>query len=63
MVADGEIHSTDFWASVLNPWALWQYAHTMSGAVSLALRCCGGGAFYLLEQSMWSMARLFLASA
>ena len=24
---------SSFWALVLNPWAWWQYAHNMSGAV------------------------------
>src|SRR5208282_4535002 len=29
----GEIMLTSFWGLLLNPWALWQYAHNMSGAV------------------------------
>ncbi|PYU15946.1 MAG: cytochrome ubiquinol oxidase subunit I, partial [Acidobacteria bacterium] len=32
----GEILLADFWALLLNPWALWQYAHNMTGAVITA---------------------------
>ena len=32
-VADGSVQLSSFWQLVLNPWALWQYAHNMSGAV------------------------------
>src|SRR5579883_1759295 len=31
--ADGSVQLSSFWQLVLNPWAWWQYAHTMSGAV------------------------------
>ena len=31
--ADGSLQLTSFWQLVLNPWAWWQYAHNMSGAV------------------------------
>src|SRR5579864_7734644 len=31
--ADGSVQLTSFWELVLNPWAWWQYAHNMSGAV------------------------------
>jgi cytochrome d ubiquinol oxidase subunit I len=29
----GVLQLADFWAYLLNPWAFWQYAHTMSAAV------------------------------
>jgi len=29
----GALQLSDFWAYLLNPWALWQYAHNMSAAV------------------------------
>jgi cytochrome d ubiquinol oxidase subunit I len=29
----GALELSDFWAYLLNPWALWQYAHTMSATV------------------------------
>jgi cytochrome d ubiquinol oxidase subunit I len=33
---DGVLHLTDFWAFVNNPWAMWQYAHTMTASVITA---------------------------
>ena len=48
--ADGSYHLERFWSFLLNPWALWQYAHTMSGAVITASFVMAGlGAFYLLS--------------
>ena len=29
----GALQLADFWGYLLNPWAIWQYAHTMSAAV------------------------------
>src|SRR5437764_203807 len=29
----GALQLADFWGYLLNPWALWEYAHTMSAAV------------------------------
>src|SRR5438105_1367567 len=34
--ADGVLHLADFWAFILNPWALWQYAHNMTASVITA---------------------------
>jgi PAS domain S-box-containing protein len=31
--SNGEIMLSSFWGLLLNPWALWQYAHNMTGAV------------------------------
>jgi cytochrome bd ubiquinol oxidase subunit I len=33
---DGVLHLADFWAFLLNPWALWQYAHNMMASVVTA---------------------------
>src|SRR5437016_9357652 len=33
---DGTLQLADFWAFVLNPWALWQYAHNMTASVITA---------------------------
>jgi cytochrome d ubiquinol oxidase subunit I len=30
---DGVLHLTDFWTFLLNPWAFWQFAHTMTATV------------------------------
>ena len=46
---NGEIMLTSFWGLLLNHWALWQYAHNMSGAVITASFVMAAvGAFYLL---------------
>jgi cytochrome d ubiquinol oxidase subunit I len=47
--ADGSAQLSSFWALVLNPWAWWQYAHNMSGAVITgSFVMASVGAFYLL---------------
>jgi cytochrome bd ubiquinol oxidase subunit I len=47
--ADGRLVLSDFWAFVLNPWALWQYAHNMTASVVTAsFVVCGLSAFWLL---------------
>src|SRR5215467_11537098 len=46
---NGEIDLSSFWGLVLNKWALWQYAHTMLGAVQTGCFVMAAvGAFYLL---------------
>lgn len=58
---DGALNLSSFWGLVLNPWALWQYAHNMSGAViTAAFVMAALGAFYLLEQKHVDHARIFL---
>jgi cytochrome bd ubiquinol oxidase subunit I len=47
--ADGRLQLQDFWAFLLNPWALWQYAHTMTASVVTASFVVAGiSAFWLL---------------
>src|SRR5438874_521508 len=47
---DGSFEVTSFWGLLLNPWALFQYFHNMSGAVITgAFVMSAVGAFYLLE--------------
>jgi cytochrome bd ubiquinol oxidase subunit I len=47
--ADGRLVLSDFWAFLLNPWALWQYAHNMTASVvTAAFVVCGISAFWLL---------------
>jgi cytochrome d ubiquinol oxidase subunit I len=49
MAPSGGIELTSFWALLLNKWALWQYAHTMLGAVQTgSFVMAAVGAFYLL---------------
>ncbi len=50
-----------FWAYVLNPWALVEYAHNMSAAVITgSFVMCAVGAFYILNHKHVDVARVFL---
>ncbi|MCL4523954.1 MAG: cytochrome ubiquinol oxidase subunit I [Acidobacteria bacterium] len=60
----GEILLTDFWALLLNPWALWQYAHNMNGAVLTGCFVMASvGAFYLLSHKHVEYGRTFVRIA
>lgn len=59
--ADGTFQLDSFWSLLLNPWAIWQYFHTMSGAmITGAFVMSAVGAFYLLRHSHQDMGRLFV---
>jgi cytochrome d ubiquinol oxidase subunit I len=59
--ADGSLQLSSFWALVMNPWAWWQYAHNMSGAVITgAVVMASVGAFYLLWGKFEAHGRLFV---
>jgi len=52
---------SSFWALLLNPWAWWQYAHNMSGAVITgAFVMTSVGAFYLLWGKFEEYGRTFV---
>ena len=58
---DGSVQLSSFWALVLNPWAWWQYAHNMSGAVITgAFVMASIGAFYLLWGKFVEYGRIFV---
>jgi cytochrome bd ubiquinol oxidase subunit I len=58
---DGSVQLTSFWQLVLNPWARWQYAHNMSGAVITgAFVMASVGAFYLLWGKYQEHGRIFV---
>jgi cytochrome d ubiquinol oxidase subunit I len=58
---DGAAQLTSFWALLFNEWAVWQYLHTMGGAVVTgAFVMAGVGAFYLLSHRQEEHGRLFL---
>jgi cytochrome bd ubiquinol oxidase subunit I len=60
-MADGQFQVSSFWGLLLNPWALIQYSHNMSGAVitgSFAMAAVG--AYYLLEDKFADFGRTFL---
>ena len=57
----GEIILTSFWALILNPWALWQYAHTMLGSiVTASVVMASVGSFYLLNGRFDPYGRTFV---
>jgi cytochrome d ubiquinol oxidase subunit I len=58
---NGQFEVTSFWQLLLNPWALLQYMHNMTGAVVTASFVMSAvGAFYLLEGRRTEFARIFL---
>lgn len=49
VLPDGTLALTSFWSLLLNPWAVWQYLHTMMGAVTTGSFVMAAiGAYYLL---------------
>jgi cytochrome d ubiquinol oxidase subunit I len=59
--ADGAIELSNFWNLLLNKWALWQYAHTMLGAVQTGCFVMAAvGAFYLLTKRDEAYGRTFV---
>lgn len=60
---DGMFQLKSFWSLLLNPWALWQYAHNMSGAVITgAFVMASVGAFYLLSKKHVQYGRTFVTA-
>jgi cytochrome d ubiquinol oxidase subunit I len=60
-LADGSFEVTSLIAVLTNPWALIQYAHTMSGAVTTgAFVMAAIGAFYLLTHTHERYGRIFV---
>ena len=58
---DGHFEVFSFWQLLLNPWALLQYMHNMTGAVvTAAFVMSAVGAFYLLEGRKGEYGRIFL---
>lgn len=59
--AVGNVQLVDFWKFLFNPWALWQYAHTMLGAVvTAAFVIAAVGAFYLLTDRFVTYGKQFV---
>jgi cytochrome d ubiquinol oxidase subunit I len=58
---NGQFEVLSFWQLLLNPWALLQYAHNMTGAVVTgSFVMAAVGAFYLLEGRLETYGRIFL---
>jgi cytochrome bd ubiquinol oxidase subunit I len=61
VLPNGVYEVTSFWGLLMNPWALLQYSHNMSGAVITgSFVMCAVGAFYLLEQRFSEYGKTFL---
>jgi cytochrome bd ubiquinol oxidase subunit I len=61
LAPNSEIILSSFWGLLLNPWALWQYAHTMSAAaITGSFAMAAMGAFYLLSGKHIESARTFV---
>ena len=59
--SSGVIELSSFWDLLLNKWALWQYAHTILGAVQTGCFVVAGvGAFYLLTRRDETYGRTFV---
>ncbi len=59
--ANGSYDLQSFWALLLNPWALWQYAHTMIGAVQTGCFVMAAvGAYYILQNLHIEFGKMFL---
>ncbi len=59
--SDGSFQLQSFWALILNPWGLWQYAHTMIGAVQTGCFAMAAvGAYYLLSHLHEEYGKLFV---
>ena len=57
----GRFEVTSFWGVLTNPWALIQYAHTMSGALTTgSIVVAALGAFYLLNRRDSAFGAIFL---
>src|SRR5262249_16506665 len=58
---DGRLYLADFWAFVLSPWALTQYAHNMlATVVTASFVMAAVGAYYTLQDLHRDHARKFL---
>jgi cytochrome d ubiquinol oxidase subunit I len=58
---NGQFEVLSFWQLLLNPWALLQYMHNMTGAVVTgSFVMAATGAFYLLDRRNESYGRIFL---
>lgn len=61
VAADGTLRLTDFFAFLLNPWAIAQYAHTiLASVVTASFVVTAVGAYYLLQARHADVARAFV---
>jgi cytochrome d ubiquinol oxidase subunit I len=61
VAANGSVQLNNFWALLLNPWAIVQYIHNMGGAlVTGSFVVAALGAFYILSKKQVEYGRLFV---
>lgn len=61
MLENGKFALNSYWSLISNPWGIWQYFHTMIGAViTAAFVLAGTGAFYLLRGTHSEYGKLFV---
>src|SRR5271155_5726021 len=61
LASSGQFGLASFWGLLLNKWALWQYAHTMLGAVQTGCFVMAAvGAFYLLTNRFQDYGKTFV---
>ena len=61
ILPNGRFEVTSFWGVLMNPWALIQYAHTMSGALTTgSIAMAAMGAFYVLNRRDSEFGKIFL---
>jgi cytochrome bd ubiquinol oxidase subunit I len=61
---NGSFELQSFWALLLNPWLLWQYSHTILGAVQTGcFTMAAVGAYYLLSGLHEDYAKVFVRTA
>jgi cytochrome d ubiquinol oxidase subunit I len=61
VASDGSLYLSSFWDLLLNPWAGWQYLHTMVGAVVTgAFVMAAVGAYYILANRDVDYGKIFI---
>jgi cytochrome bd ubiquinol oxidase subunit I len=61
MGANATFQLQSFWRLLFNPWGLWQYAHTMLGAVQTGcFTLAAVGAYYLLSHTHEDYGKIFV---
>jgi cytochrome bd ubiquinol oxidase subunit I len=62
--ANGSFELQSYWGLLLNPWGLWQYAHTMIGAVQTGCFVMAAiGSYYLLSKRHEEFGKKFVRIA
>ena len=62
--ANGSFELQSYWGLLLNPWGLWQYAHTMIGAVQTGCFVIAAiGAYYILSKQHEEFGKKFVRVA